>query len=184
MRTFIAIDLPESFENNIEKIQREFKKTGGDIKFVDPRKVHITLKFLGEINEELVNKVEIKLDQCLKNIDPFDIIVEDIGVFPSTDYIKVIWLGVGKGSYILEKMNDGIEESLSELGFDKESREFIPHATIGRVKSGKNKEDIVEVVERNRGSYIGEMPVDRVKIKQSNLTSKGPIYSDISEVIL
>jgi len=184
LRSFISLDLPEEFTDEIERVQHELSASGADLNLVDPEKVHITLKFLGEINENQVDEVYRGVKDGVEDIGVFKASIEELGVFPDMGYIKVIWLGVGKGSDNVCRVHQGVERNLVDLGFEEEEHEFVPHATLARVKSGKNKERLVEALKKNEGVYVGETTFDTVKIKKSELKPEGPEYTDLREVKL
>ncbi|MCK4996411.1 MAG: RNA 2',3'-cyclic phosphodiesterase, partial [Thermoplasmatales archaeon] len=102
-------------------------------------------------------------------------------VFPNQNYIKVMWIGIENGEQI-GKIASKIDEKISELGFEKERRRFSAHLTIARVKSAKNKEKLLELIEKYRDIEFGSLKVDTIKLKKSELTPKGPIYTILKEV--
>jgi 2'-5' RNA ligase len=105
------------------------------------------------------------------------------GVFPDQKYMRVAWIGIKNGEQI-GKIANKIEEQVSKLGFEKENREFSVHLTIGRVKSAKNKEKLLQVIEKYKDTNFGNYNVDSIKLKKSELTPKGPIYTTLKEVKL
>ncbi|MBS7658158.1 MAG: RNA 2',3'-cyclic phosphodiesterase [Candidatus Bathyarchaeia archaeon] len=181
IRCFIAIDVDQ--KNVIEKIlsiQKVLEESKVDLKLVEPQNIHLTLKFLGEINEEKVKKVI----EAIKDIQfkPFKIILKGLGVFPTINYPRVLWVGVTNGFKEISLIFLKLEDKLAKLGFPKEERGFSPHLTIARVKSGKEKTELIKVLEKFKNEEIGEVPVESIKLKRSILTSKGPIYSTLFEI--
>ena len=170
MRCFLAIDLPEEIKDKIEGIKRDFKIKG--IKLVEKENLHITIKLLGEIDEETVEKIK-NLDL---SINPIKVKIKNIGIFPNENYIRVIWLGATN----LVDLFKEIDEKLSDIGFKKE-REYVPHVTIGRVKFIENKKALKDKIEKHRKIDIGEFEVRSIKLMKSTLTPNGPIYEVIKE---
>ncbi|MCK4364924.1 MAG: RNA 2',3'-cyclic phosphodiesterase [Thermoplasmatales archaeon] len=180
-RGFIAIDV-DSFPKLIQ-FENEIRNSGAFVKLVEPKNIHITLKFLGDTNEEHIDKIEKILKDAVKDSDPFEIKLKGTGVFPNQNYIKVMWIGMENGEQI-GKIADKIDEEISELGFKKENRGFSAHLTIARVKSAKNKEKLLELIEKYRDIEFGSLKIDTIKLKKSELTPKGPIYTTLKEVKL
>jgi 2'-5' RNA ligase len=180
-RGFIAIEI-DSFPKIIE-LENEIKKSGAIVKFVEPQNIHITLKFLGDTDENLIDKIVEMLTESVKNIKPFEIILKGAGVFPNQNYIKVMWIGI-ENTEQMGKIAYKIDEQVSELGYEREKRKFSAHLTIARVKSAKNKEKLIQIIEKYKEIEFGKIKVDSIKFKQSELTPKGPIYTTLKEIKL
>ena len=180
-RGFIAIEINAT--PSILEFEKEIKKTGADIKLVEPQNIHITLKFLGDVEETLIDEIARIIKDAVKEIKPFTMKLNGTGVFPNNNYVRVIWIGI-KEAQIIETIVKTIDEHLSELGFRKEKRGFSPHLTIGRVKSAKNKQILLEVIEKYKDVEFSIQEVKSIKLMKSDLTSKGPIYSTMREVKL
>ena len=174
IRAFIALDVPDEIKEKIGKIQSNFREF--KIKLVDPSLIHITLKFLGNVPEEKIKSVTDALDKI--NFAPFVADICEMGVFPNYKRIRVIWIG-SKGNF--EKLQSLVESLICPLGFEMENRPFSAHLTIARVKNISNKEQALlsEKIKKLSNVAIGEMNVDRIKLKKSTLTKKGPIYEDL-----
>ncbi|MFH1678513.1 MAG: RNA 2',3'-cyclic phosphodiesterase, partial [Candidatus Omnitrophota bacterium] len=93
MRTFIAIELPEEIKNILGEIQDKLKQTRADVKWVQPQNIHLTLKFLGEINEDLVKKIASALNEIAQENSSFNLRLYELGAFPKIKYPRVIWIG-------------------------------------------------------------------------------------------
>lgn len=183
MRCFVSVDLPGDLEPAVEEVQRELRDTGADLNPVEPGKVHVTLKFLGEVEDERVEDVESAVRGAAEPMEPFDARFEGVGVFPSRDYIRVIWIGADGGGGFVE-LAERIEDAAAELGFEREDREFVPHATVARMKSGRGKDRVLDVLDRYEGRVFGSCRVDRVRLKRSVLRPEGAKYSDIAVIPL
>ena len=171
MRCFIAVDLDPNLAGKIENLQKELRDF--DVKLVELHNLHFTLKFLGDIDEEMVKKVEAHLEKISKGITPFDIEIKNIGVFPNDKLVRVIWVGANA----LSSLQIAINDVLSTY-FKKEKPS--PHLTIARVRSQNHRKEIIEFVSSHRDYSLGKMPVNVIKLKKSTVTSKGPIYEDLA----
>ncbi len=180
-RGFIAVDINSN--KNILNLLSDIKKIDANIKLAEPENIHITLKFLGETNELLIKDIEKTIKESTCDINPFEINIRGIGVFPNKNYIKVIWAGI-ENYQNLEEISKRIDEKLSNLGFKKEKREFSAHLTVGRVKTVKDKKQLLELIEKYNEFEFGKFLVNFIELKQSRLTPKGPIYSTISKLKL
>jgi len=180
-RGFIAIDIAATPQ--IITFEKEIEKTGADVKLVEPKNIHITVKFLGDTDEKLIDAIEQVMKESVKEIKRFFVTLIGTGVFPNKNYIKVIWVGITDSGNI-ETIVRSIDTSLAPLGFKKEQRGFSPHLTIGRVKTARNKEKLLNVIEHyNKEEFIVH-EIHSIILKKSELTPKGPIYTTLREVRL
>jgi len=175
-RGFIAIDIP-SFPKLLE-FENEIRNIDADIKLVEPKNIHITLKFLGDTQEDQIEKIQEIIKESVKGIQPFEIKFSNTGVFPNQNYMKVIWIGIQNVDPII-KIANSINEKITILGFEKDKRPFSAHLTIGRVKTAKNKEKIKQILNKYQKIDFFSYNVESIKLKKSVLTQKGPIYSDL-----
>ena len=177
VRAFLAIDLDDDLKPKINKIIKEFKKIDTRIKYVELLNLHLTLKFFGDIDTEGLKILEKTIADVLDDFKPFDIKIKGCGAFPNTNRIKVIWVGIDDDR-LLKDLHDRLDEEFTRLGFDKDKK-FSTHLTIGRMKSGKNKNQVKETIEEFSDFEIGEMKVTQISFKKSTLTPQGPIYEDL-----
>jgi 2'-5' RNA ligase len=181
IRAFIAVDIEsDKFRSQILEIQRRILDTGADVKPVAPENIHLTLRFLGEIETTLMEKIVdiMKLIQ----FQPFEIRFKGIGAFPSMRKINVIWIGLERGQEELTGISRSLEEQLRKLGFSQDKKGFSPHITIARLRSSRNKDAIADLLYESKEKSYGSMMAQVIKLKKSVLTPQGPIYSTISEV--
>lgn len=176
MRCFIAVDIPDSLKEKIAVIQKEIDLP--ELKLVEKENLHITIKFLGEIDDEKVEGVK----DILNSIDfpKFKIKLKGVGCFPNEKYIRVIWIGCLSNAFVA--LAKYIGNSLSTIGFQKETN-YIPHLTIARVKK-RPSITLFSFLERHKTTEIGNFLVEKIFLKKSTLTPKGPIYEDIHEISL
>jgi len=184
MRTFIAIELSEEIRNALAQIQSHLKYAGADIKWVEKNNVHLTLRFLGEIDEERCEKVKAALDQIAGEFKPFELNLKDIGAFPKIEFPRVIWVGLDKGAKESAEIAKRIDAELSKIGFQEETRPFAAHLTIGRVRSSKNKEALKEKITDYRLPVTKSEIISSMILFRSTLTPKGPIYTKLHEAKL
>ncbi|MBI2583499.1 MAG: RNA 2',3'-cyclic phosphodiesterase [Candidatus Aenigmarchaeota archaeon] len=168
MRLFMAIDLDPNIRRAVEKIQRQIEEPGLNV--VRPENLHLTLKFLGEMEDVKVEGIIKQLEEV--KMQPFEVEYSGIGAFPSLDYIRVIWIGInGEG---LQELAGKVRNALSEYPDD---HPFSAHLTIARVKHrpqrlGDNLQKLADV-------KIGKQLVSEFKLKKSTLTPQGPVYEDV-----
>ncbi len=182
MRAFVSIDVEDSqIVQRIQDVQLKITQPG--IRFVNPAITHLTLKFLGEIAPEKVQELEKTLTQTASRFPPFEISFTGFGVFPKLSRPRVIWIGVEKeGSEDhLRALAAAVDRSLQTIGFPTEKRPFSSHLTIGRVKFAKPglRKQLQSLAQELALIKLGKMVVEEVRLKESTLTPKGPIYETI-----
>lgn len=181
IRSFIAVDLDEpSILDRIGVAQRGLVETQAQLKIVEPQIMHLTLRFLGEIPQQTVEKVKEALNSL--RFQPFEVEFTGLGVFPNPRRINVVWVGVRQGHEVLEDIFHQLEPKLRQIGLPPDDKGFSPHMTIARVKSAMNREALMAYVEGMRDEKFGTMPAKAVRLKKSTLTPRGPIYTTIHEV--
>lgn len=183
MRLFVSVDL-EEFAPAITSIQEDLTKADG-LRPTDPEQTHVTLKFLGDTGPDRLEAVEDAIEKSLKDakVKPFDAECAGLGVFPSLDYISVVWVGFRSGGTQLQQLHDSLEERLTGIGFDPEEHDFTPHATIARMDHAGGKEHVQEIVQSNDPT-VGTAHVEEISLTESTLTSDGPVYSTVESFSL
>lgn len=182
IRAFIAIEISENLQKEFSKLQEELKKSNADVKWVEPQNMHLTLKFLGETEENKIEKIKEILNKIASETSPFEITFSKLGAFPKFSSPRVIWIGINEGKKDLENLANKIEKSLTHLGFSEEKRLYSAHLTLGRIKSGKNKEKLIKIIEEKNSFYsLQKLSVQKIVLIQSNLTPSGPIYTKLAE---
>lgn len=181
MRLFIAINIPDNLKQNLVEFQKNFKDF--DIKFVEKPNFHFNLKFLGEVSDSDVEKVKSAIADVAGKFEKFKIKIQGLGAFPSYNYIRVIWLGATVGNQELIGLHKMFDDSLKDIS-EPEKREIKPHLTLGRVRTGRNRDDLVLVLRKFENIEIGEFEATEIKLFRSFLSPKGPEYEIIHTVSL
>jgi len=180
MRCFISIDMPEEVREELREIQEKIPSDDVKMLLVDTEILHLTLRFLGEIDDFKINKIRDVL-KSLK-IGKFKARLGNVGIFPDENFVRVVWISLQPEekfkeiSNLVEKELEGIE------GIKKEER-FESHVTLARVKFVKNRKDFVEKLKKIKIQPV-EFSVDRIFLKKSTLTPEGPVYENIAEIKL
>lgn len=180
IRSFIAFDIQnEGILNRIAATQKLLMQTNADLKLVEPKNIHITVRFLGPMNPEMVDKVYEAMKKVKFN--PFNIQLQGLGVFPTVNYPRVVWAGITLGAEQLKSIFEQLEPMLHDLGFAPEPEGFNAHLTIARVRSGANKQRLVDFVNRQSGYEFGNIKANCLRLKRSQLSPMGPTYTTLKE---
>jgi RNA 2',3'-cyclic 3'-phosphodiesterase len=180
MRLFIAIDIDKKIRDALSRLQQKLK-TGvdikkGDVKWVEPDNIHLTLKFLGEVKDEKVADICNIVKDIADKYKSFDLDIEQLGCFGGR-IARVIWVGTGTGSDNLIRLAKDIDDHLALAGWGEEEKEFAGHLTICRIKNQKAGAKLAAICEDYKDFKAGVISVDSVLVYQSQLTPRGPIYS-------
>ena len=181
LRTFVAVELDEEIRKGLSGLITHLKATGADVKWVTPENIHVTLKFLGYIDDTQVAPVSKLIRNATASINSFAIDIKQLGAFPNTKRPRVIFVVAHEEGNNLAAIYSRLNESLTELGIEREGREFTPHLTIGRVKSVKNLKALIDVMDTLKESSCGQQMVRGVVLMQSDLKPTGPIYKKLEE---
>jgi 2'-5' RNA ligase len=187
MRTFIAIELPENIKTTLSRLQDKLKQCGADVKWVEPHNIHLTLKFLGEIEDSKLEKINQIIKDTAENKLKFEITLAGLGVFPNINHPKIIWVGIKNGDNETKLIAEELEEKLQRLNIPKEERQFSGHITIGRIKSWLNKDKLIGGLSTLRDDLPKEkisFIADKITLFKSSLKPNGPIYEVLKEVTL
>jgi len=181
IRSFIAFDIDsESVIKRLSEVQKTLVNTGADLKIVEPQNIHVTMRFLGDISPNMVDPIYEEMEKV--SFAPFEIELRGLGAFPTLKYARVVWAGIKKGAQELKDISSQLESCLRRLGFKPDPKGFSPHLTIARVKSGRNKAELIRIIQELEDYQFGMIKASCLKLKRSVLTPKGPIYSTLKEV--
>jgi 2'-5' RNA ligase len=186
IRSFVAIELPEEAKAGLARLRRELEKDEHRfVKWVDPRGIHLTLKFLGNIPSRRVTEITEAMEKAVQGVSPFHLEISGLGAFPNLRQPRVFWVGVSGELDKLSGLQRNIDSALAALGFAAEERPFVPHLTLARVR-----EEASPPERRNFGELVGStgfedkypIEVEAVRLMKSQLTPAGAIYSCLSVV--
>lgn len=181
IRSFLAFDIEDqTIIRKLTKAQRLLVNTGANLKLVQPQNIHLTVRFLGDIPQSMIDVIHEKMKQI--SFIPFQIELEGLGAFPKPSYPRVVWVGIKKGAKFLKDVFNQIEPHLRALGFKPDTKGFSPHLTIARVRGGRNKFKLAEAIREMEDYEFGTVKIEALRLKKSNLTPKGPIYTNLREV--
>lgn len=174
-RYFLAIPLPEAHRALIAKL----RETMPGFSWTSSEKVHLTLRFLGEMEDEAVTGLEEALARI--EVEPFILPLEGIGVFPPRGHPRVVWVGVGKGHPRLFQLRQRIDDNLLALGVEADLRTFHPHVTVARLRPESSPAAAALFVKKHR-SFVGPpFRVDRFQLWSSQLQAGGSVYSEVAD---
>ncbi|WP_135365324.1 RNA 2',3'-cyclic phosphodiesterase [Halosimplex halophilum] len=177
-RLFVSVDL-DGLADEVAAVQERLEGASG-LNFTEPEQAHVTLKFLGDTDADRVDDLADELAAAVDDagVDPFEAEFGGLGVFPSLDYISVVWVGTRSGGEALTGLHEAVEERTTAMGFDAEDHEFTPHVTIARMEHAGGKERVQETV-REDDPDVGTLAVEEIRLKESVLGPDGPTYDTV-----
>ncbi len=182
MRLFIAVDLDEALRRAAARTSRALRARlegmgSYGVSWVGPENLHLTLRFLGEVGEDLGRRVEGRLAEPFV-ADPFEIELTGAGMFPPAGSARVIWLGLTTGGDDLLRLHDELEARLQPFGFEREDRPYRAHLTIGRFRMPAPAR-VREILSAAGPGPLGRCTVRHVTLYRSQLSPKGAIYTPL-----
>ncbi len=183
IRLFIALPLEKKVEDRLNDIITQLEPYGGRVKYVNPKNIHLTLKFLGNTEPELVEKIIKNIDQVAAKFNSVKTNLSHIGTFPDWKHPRVIWIGIDETKEILPKIAKQIEIAMKPLGWEKIDKKFRAHLTLGRIKDNRDLEDLINFAKNYKIEPI-PLKFDRITLFQSTLTNRGPFYKILHEAKL
>ncbi len=183
IRTFIAVDLPQDVKMEVDKLTTEFRNEGPGINWVKAGNLHITMRFLGDIDENMVPELaeNIKTNTC--GFSKFDLSLKGLGGFPNLIMPRVIWIGTEGGKRKLLDLATSVELACIGSKFGKSDKRFLPHLTIGRVKTPSGIEKLLKKIERTPFESL-PFEITEVTIFKSELSPAGPKYTALEKIEL
>jgi 2'-5' RNA ligase len=188
IRCFIAVELPEEAKGGLARLKQELKRDEHKfVKWVEPRGVHLTLKFLGNIPAKRVAEITEAMGKAAQGISQFHLEMSGMGAFPSLRQARVFWVGIGGEVDKLSGLAQNIDSTLAAIGFAKEERSFVPHLTLARIRQGASP-----LERRSFGELVGStifkdkyhIQVEAISLMRSQLTPAGAIYTRLKTVAL
>ena len=188
VRSFVAVELPEELKRELIALNGRLKSGGhAGVRWVDPRGIHLTLKFLGDVSLDRLDDITAALVEATRGLSPFQLEVGGLGVFPNPRRVRVAWVGISGEIDRLQHLQQQVESSLAKIGFPAEARGFTPHLTLARVRdqvSPDEQQSFGHFIESSDFKSSHNIMVDTVFLMRSQLTRQGAIYSRLSSVEL
>ena len=186
VRSFIAIELPDELKLELSQLVAQLKSgEPSSVKWVDPYGIHLTLKFLGNVAVNMLGDITGAIEKAAQGIAPFRLEVKELGVFPNLRRVQVAWVGVSGEVDKLSQLQQRIESNLAPLGFIPESRSFVPHLTLARLRdqaSLAERQRFGQLITGTRFKAAHSIKVNAISLMKSQLTREGAIYSRISSI--
>ncbi len=183
MRTFIAVPLPPACKLLLSQIQEKLRAFNAEVRWVALDSIHLTLKFLGEIDPALLPELGRHLHEASAGAPPLRVAVGGLGGFPNLRNPRVLWCGVGGDTELLGELQKRVEEACRPLGFAPEERAFHPHLTLGRVQGKRNLQpllDYIKIAAQPESTFTAEA----YNIYRSELRPRGAVYSVLETIVL
>ena len=181
IRSFFSFDIEDhTIIRRLTEAQRMLANTGANLKLVKPQNIHLTIRFLGDISPAMVDAIYEEMKQL--SFTPFTVELTGLGAFPKLNYPRLVWAGIRKGADELKEVFGELEPRLRGLGFKPDNKGFSPHLTIARVRTGRNKAQLINIIRELEDHEFGAVKAECLRLKKSDLTPKGPIYSTLREV--
>lgn len=180
-RTFVAVETAQPIRKRAAELIRLLQQPSADVKWVETQNLHLTMNFLGDVDEREIAAVCRAVGQAAEGITTFELEVRGAGAFPNPARPRTVWLGAGDGAQPMATLHTALEAALAKLGYREEQRPFQTHLTIGRVRGGGPAvAELGKLIEQQADFLAGRMTVDRVTVFSSTLTPNGPIYTVLS----
>ena len=183
MRTFIAVPLPKECQNLLEQMQQSLRACKAEVRWVAITSIHLTLKFLGEVDPEAIPTLNVRLSEACKSERHFELRLRSLGCFPNSRNPRVLWCGIDGATESLLRLQHVVECACAELGFPPEDRPFHPHLTLGRIQGGRNVQPLLERIAI--GSDLEcSFRADCLHIYKSSLKPQGALYTVLHTIML
>lgn len=166
---------------SVEELEKALKSAGGKLRFVSHQSRHLTIKFLGDVDDGLRGEIAAALGRAVASTAPFPVGARGVGFFPNAHHPKVIWVGLDDPDHRLVPLHDAIDAALGKLGVERASGTFVPHVTVARVVKAPPSELLARAVDPLVATRFGWTTARGVELVRSTLTPKGPVYETLSE---
>ncbi|MBZ0167973.1 2',5' RNA ligase family [Candidatus Methylomirabilis lanthanidiphila] len=177
VRTFVAANLNPDLQAALARVQDRLKTTRADVGWVRPENLHLTLKFLAQVEADRIGAIGEAVAAAATGCDPIRLVFQGLGAFPRPREARVVWIGLSHGTEALAALQARIEAGLELLGFAREARPFTAHLTLGRVRGPAHREQLARAIAEAPAETLGEMVLDRIELMKSNLNTGGARYS-------
>jgi 2'-5' RNA ligase len=183
MRTFIAAPIPQKCLTMLAQLQRQLQASMAEVRWVRVPSIHLTLKFLGEVDQETISGLAEDLHRAADGLNAFHLRLTGLGTFPDFKNPRIVWCGIEGDTRALSALQRIVEDACSRFGMPSEDRPFRPHLTLGRVKGRKNLQPLLDRV-RTGSNLECEFDADCFQLYKSVLKPEGPVYTVLETIAL
>jgi 2'-5' RNA ligase len=184
MRLFIAIEIPAAIKSSMAEIQHSLKGSGVDAGWTREEGIHLTLKFLGEVSESKVPEIMSALTAAVRGTGTFRLEAVGVGTFPNPRNARVVWAGLSGNIENLLRLQGALEEAMAGIGFERETRKFTAHLTLGRIKDIRSREQWLKALDAVKDISLTGFDVTGISLMKSELKPSGAVYAELGRVDL
>lgn len=184
VRLFVGCELEEALRARLAEVGRRAGLSADGLRWTAPEAMHVTLKFLGEVEEALVGEVTSVLEEPLGDVPAFAVLFQGLGRFPPRGAPRVLWAGISEGAAELISLSRIVESAMEAVGFEREKRVFLPHVTLARVKRDARPRGVGELVREGKATTFGSQEIRYVSLIRSVLGPDGAVYTPVHKWVL
>ena len=182
LRAFLAVEVPGDVRSALRKVTKRLRNAPAKVSWVKPENLHLTLRFLGEVEPSLLDDFCEGLAPRLASIEAFGLRVRNVGAFPKLSRPSVIWAGVDDPTGRLIEAQAIAEEAAQRLGLEEDGRGFTPHITLGRVRAARPSQELIDSIRCEKEFEGGEFMARAVSLFSSDLTAQGANHHRLLEL--
>jgi RNA 2',3'-cyclic 3'-phosphodiesterase len=179
-RTFLALPMDIGIIDRLVKAQDRLAQAGADVRWVDRANLHVTVKFLGGVEDRELDQVCSIAQEIASQVEGFEFVVQGLVAQPATGQLRMVWAGIEEATGRLTQLQEMAEKAYAGLGFKQENRLYKPHLTLGRVKTGRNVDELREAVHEFAQTDFGVQGADELIVFSSQLEREGPTYTALA----
>ena len=185
IRTFIAVDISNRMQTSAAKLIARLSANAVDYNWVEKANLHVTLNFLGDVEESELPAVCQLVKNTVADFGSFELSLEGLGCFPNLEKPRVVWMGCRGGLHEMAALNSRLADALEEMRFPRERNDYRPHLTLGRLRrGGRWNPSLTEAVSNGAGLQGGSTIVNQVVVYSSFIDRSGPSYTAMSRIDL
>ena len=184
IQTFIAVEIPDNVISGIRDLQQDLKADGVNIRWVRPENIHLTLKFLGDVQAADIDNISGVISGAVEEVPSISLQAKGVGVFPGVKRPRVLWVGLSGQLELLSRLQKALDANLKGIGFPQEKRPFKGHLTIGRVKTKMDSKIFVDALMAFRSFESETFVADRIVLFKSELKPNGAVYTNLASATL
>jgi len=184
VRTFIAAEISSEARACAAKVIGQLSVDGEAVHWVRPANMHLTIKFLGDVEYTALSEVCRALAKSVAPIEPIEVQCGGVGAFPKPERPRTIWLAVDDSENHLSALASVVEDAMADIRFRREPRPYHPHLTLGRLRDGRHAAGLANRIQTGNFELRGRLAIDELIVFSSEQTSAGPTYTPVGRAKL